>query len=71
MTFRDEVTRLTFHRLPTDVQVAYSDFEQRLAQRGQQIFIDGVRLDENVSEVIIRISEDYRNAAARTGSATA
>lgn len=60
MTFTSETVRLLFHMLPTGSQVLYAEMEEGLAKRGQKLHIDAVMQFDNVSEVIIRISADYK-----------
>lgn len=59
MTFSGEETRLRFHQLPTETQVFYSDWEARLARRGCRLHVDAVIACGKISEVVIRIAEDF------------
>lgn len=65
MTFSSETVRILFHKLPTETQVQYAEWEDRSAKRGQALHIEAVMQWEQVSEVIIRITEDYSFSAAR------
>ena len=69
MTFQDEVTRTLFHQLPAHTQVTYADMEHRLAQCGHLLHIDSVLADENVLEVIVRVTtHGYRGASGANGA---
>lgn len=68
MTFRDEDTRLRFHTLPTATQVLYNDWEARLAQRGSRLHIDDVIAVGAVSEIIVRITENFKLSAVESDS---
>lgn len=59
MTFSGEDTRLRFHTLPTHTQVFYTDWEAQLARRGCRLHIDAVIASGKISEVIIRITENF------------
>lgn len=60
MTFSTEDVRLRFHQLPTATQVHYVEWESRLAHRRAQLHIEDVLTVGNHSEVIIRISEQFK-----------
>lgn len=60
MTFKDEATRLFFHSLPTETQVQYTDWEVRLAKRNARLHIDAVISIGKVSEIVVRITEDFK-----------
>lgn len=55
MTFASEITRFAFHQLPTETQVRWSDFENRLAAKGMTLHIDAVQRHETALEVVLRI----------------
>lgn len=59
MTFSGEETRLRFHSLPTETQVFYTDWEASLARRGCRLHVDAVIAQGNISEVVIRIAENF------------
>jgi len=60
MTFASEAVRMLFHQLPTEVQVDYTDWENRLADRGQSLRIEGVMNYDRSLEIIIRITENIK-----------
>lgn len=60
MTFSNEETRLRFHSLPTETQVFYTEWEDRLARRGCRLHIDAVIAMGAISEVVIRITENFK-----------
>ena len=59
MTFASEAVRTLFHQLPTETQVLYSDWESKLARKKCSIHVDAVMIVGSVSEVVIRITEDF------------
>lgn len=63
MTFASETVRILYHQLPTDTQVMYADWETRLAQRRCQLHIEAVMRHERISEVIVRITEQFNFSA--------
>lgn len=62
MTFTSESVRILFHQLPTETQVFYADWEHRLAQRSARLHVDDVICTDAVSEVVIRITENFKVA---------
>lgn len=60
MTFASEAVRMLFHQLPTQVQVDYTDWENRLADRGQSLKIEGVMHFDRCLEIIIRVTENIK-----------
>lgn len=57
MRFASETTRMLFHELPTEKQVAYADLEVLLAEQGRVMHVDSVMSDGCTLEVVIRIGE--------------
>jgi hypothetical protein len=60
MTFSSEVDRILFHQLPTETQVFYTNWEIQLAKRGSTFHVEQVLMDGKISEVIVRITENYK-----------
>lgn len=69
MTFSGEETRMRFHSLPTDTQVFYTEWEDRLASRGCRLHVDAVIALGQISEVVIRIAENYKLVSFEAESA--
>lgn len=63
MTFASESVRILYHQLPTETQVFYADWEHRLARRSARLHIDNVIDTSTISEVVIRITENFKAAA--------
>lgn len=63
MTFKDEQVRLQFHSLPTATQVNYADWEAKLAKRNARLHIDDVIAAGPISEIVIRITENFQLTA--------
>lgn len=61
MTYASQTVRFLFHQLPTERQLDFMDMEERLAKRQQLLHIDGVMTFDGCSEVVIRISFDYKS----------
>ena len=61
MTFASDNVRMLYHQLPTETQVEYAGMESRLALRGQLLQIDSVMRVENILEVIIRVTQDFKS----------
>lgn len=57
MTFASDVTRMAYHELPTDVQRYYLELEDRLAENGRTLQLDGVVRTSDALEIIIRVCE--------------
>lgn len=55
MTFKNESIRFAFHKLPTERQVEFTDFEERAAKRGLYLIIEDVKQEGTISEVLMRI----------------
>lgn len=64
MTFASDAVRFIFHKLPTEKQHWYSDWEATLAKRGQRLHIDAVMQFENTLEVVVRITEEFHRSAS-------
>ena len=58
--FSSENTRLLFHQLPTETQVLYAELENKLAKRGSMLYVEQVIAAGSISEVIIRIAENFK-----------
>jgi hypothetical protein len=66
VTFASEMVRTLFHQLPTETQVMYSDWEAKLARKKCLIHVDAVMLAGTISEVVVRITENFNTAPAYT-----
>ena len=60
MTFASATVRILYHQLPTETQVRYADMENRLAGCGQRLQIEGVMQHDNILEIVIRITHDFK-----------
>lgn len=66
MTFASETVRILYHQLPTATQVMYEEWENRLAAKRCSLHVDAVMQYDRVSEVMIRITENYSFTPVRT-----
>jgi len=58
MEFKDEDTRTQYHRLDTDLQLVFKQFEESLATMGYAIAIWEVP-DSEKSEIIVCIDKSF------------
>ncbi len=65
MTFQTEDVRLKYHGLPTETQVIYDEMEARLAKRGYRIHVDDIVIEKSLSEVVIRVTENFKLTAVK------
>lgn len=59
MRFANDLVRQKFHELPTDTQLQYVRLDETLAKVEKVVMIESVMHDENILEMIIRISEKF------------
>ena len=69
MTFASEVTRILFNQLPIDKQRKFCDFEDRLAKDGSGVQIDGIMVQDNLLEIIVRVTEEFKPSMTWTNCA--
>lgn len=66
MTFASDTVRFLYHQLPAERQVEFLALENKCAKHGQMLHIDGVMQFENVLEVLVRITFNYKADASDT-----
>lgn len=70
MTFASDTVRYLYHQLPAERQVEFLNWEERIAARGERLNVDAVMAFGSVSEVVVRITIDYKGNAVSGDSGT-
>lgn len=65
MTYQSDLVRLTFHKLPTEVQMLYMKMEEMLAHAGKHTHIVGVMSDGSRLEVVMHILGELDSNSGR------
>lgn len=56
MRYKDEDTQTEYHKMDLDVQIAMSELEDKLAEKGLEISIQECDLETKELQIVIRIA---------------